>query len=1419
METSTERLARADRTRLGTVYRLDGSGSVTVLHAFGNGYDGSTPNAGVVQGGDGALYGTATQGPGYGNFATGGIVFRLSLGTVNQAPAITSANATTFTVGGAGTFAVTTSGSPTVSTITQTGTLPTGVTFTDSGNGTATLSGTPASATGGSYPLTITASNRVLPNATQLFTLTVNTPVVNQAPAVTSASAASFTVGSAGTFIVTTTGTPTVATVTQTGALPTGVTFTDNGNGTATLSGTPAPATGGSYSFTITASNGVAPDATQSFTLTVNQPPAITSAAAATFTVGNAGTFTVTTSGFPPVGTITETGALPAGVTFTNNGNGTATLSGTPLNGMAGSYPLTITALNIVPAEAKLSFTLTVSETPADVWLTAAPMNSARFRHTATLLPDGRVLVAGGQGSDTILASAEIYDPLSNSWAIVPSMNMARERHTATLLPDGRVLVAGGLSSGTILASAEIYDPLTNSWAIVPPMNRTRYLHTATLLLDGRVLVVGGLGSGTVGEEIYDPLTNHWTTVPDSGGHAEHTATLLKDGRVLVAGGASNPFPAKADVYDPLTNSWAIVPSMNVARRNPTATLLPDGRVLVAGGLTGTASSYLASSEIYDQLTNSWAIGPPMSAARYLDTATLLPDGRVLAAGGWGGSGAQSSAEIYDLLRSSWTSAPPMSEARYAYTATLLPDGRVWVAGGSGNSGVLASTETFSTAQSLAPVITSVNVAAFTVWNVGTFTVTTTATPRVSTITEAGALPTGVTFTDNGNGTATLSGTPAATTGGSYPLTITASNGVLPDATQLFTLTVNTPVVNHAPAVTSASAASFTVGSTGTFIVTTTGTPTVATVTKNGVLPTGVTFTDNGNGTATLSGTPAAATGGSYPVTITATNGVTPDATQFFTLTVNRASQTITVTQAAPATAVFSATFPVSATASSGLPVAIGASGACSVIGGTVTMTSGTGICQVTFDQAGDASYAAALQVVQPTTAQRATPTVSVTGGTFVVDGAPHGAATGFAYGVGGIADILSPAVTFSYDGTGSTTYGPTPTPPTATGTYSATAIFAGNINYTGASSSALLAITTGATYVVVDTGPGGTTEGYQLGFTSDSFGNTYSQNFAGQFTLSDMTTLDSVQGWMDGLGSLAVVIRTDQGGLPGTVLFSKTYRRALDHEELGHLLRLHDRSSGGNVLVVVRRRRPRPRRISRGYVCGRSEPARELCRRIQRHCRSQPAPGTVGKPRVRTRHEDFGRADQRGQSAARHHERDCHDVCRGERRHVHYHDERISNGQHDHAGRCAAGRRHLHRPRQRHGDAERHARCGVERVVPAHHHGQQRCAPGCDPGLHADRQPGTRHHEREWDDVHGEHRRHVHGHDERISNSQHDHEDRCAADRRHLHRQRQRHGDAEQRASRSDGRVVSADDHGEQRCASERDTILHADRQPSSHK
>ena len=263
-------------------------------------------------------------------------------------------------MGTLGSFTVTTGHSfPADAALSESGPLPSGVTFVDNGDGTATLSGTPDVGSGGIYTFVITASNGVTPDATQVFTLTDE-----EAPKITSANNTTFTVGTPGSFTVTTTGTPT-SSLSESGPLPSGVTFVDNGDGTATLAGTPDAGSGGIYSFTITATNGVAPDATQSFTLTDDEAPTITSADNTTFVVGTPGSFTVTTGhSFPANATLSESGPLPSGVTFVDNGDGTATLSGTPDVGSGGTYSFTITAANGVGSDATQIFTLTDDEAP-----------------------------------------------------------------------------------------------------------------------------------------------------------------------------------------------------------------------------------------------------------------------------------------------------------------------------------------------------------------------------------------------------------------------------------------------------------------------------------------------------------------------------------------------------------------------------------------------------------------------------------------------------------------------------------------------------------------------------------------------------------------------------------------------------------------------------------------------------------------------------------------------------------------------------------------------------------------------------------------------------------------------------------------------------------------------------------------------
>jgi large repetitive protein len=335
---------------------------------------------------------------------------------------------------------------------------------------------------------------------------------------------------------------------------------------------------------------------------------------------------------------------------------------------------------------------------PVVAYAQAEVATSPRFEHTATLLDDGRVLVAGGITAydGPPLSIAELYDPTAGAWAPTGSMTTGRILATATRLTDGTVLVTGGGGDGYVaLASAERYDPVTGMFTPTGPLSTARIRHTATLLDDGCVLVVGGGGSENdalplASAEIYDPMTGTFTpTGSMTTPRGFHTATRLADGRVLISGGFSgpymSPFLASAEVWDPVTGTFTPTGSMAVPRSWATATLLADGSVLIVGG--GNTEATYAAAERYDPTTGTFgSVGTPVVPGGW-QTATLLDDGRVLVAGGYGQDDGDSpaplrSAELYDPMTGDFTRTGAMATPHMMHTATLLPDGRVLIVGG-----------------------------------------------------------------------------------------------------------------------------------------------------------------------------------------------------------------------------------------------------------------------------------------------------------------------------------------------------------------------------------------------------------------------------------------------------------------------------------------------------------------------------------------------------------------------------------------------------------------------------------------------------------------------------------------------------------------------------------------------------------------
>src|SRR2546425_6047171 len=341
-------------------------------------------------------------------------------------------------------------------------------------------------------------------------------------------------------------------------------------------------------------------------------------------------------------------------------------------------------------------------------WARIVDLNKARAEHTATLLPNGTVLIAGGKDvAGQPLTSVEIYNPVTGVYTAVSSpLPTPVWGHTATRLNDGTVLLAGGTGDGGLPVNAAVlYDPATDTFAALDPLSTPSPRHTATLLRDGKVLIAGGTDgpNALASLEVYDPPTRTFSLAPSAllTPRQDHAATLLNDGRLLVAGG-SNSLGAlnSAELYDPGGSTVSPAGPLNVPRTLASAALLLDGTVLLAGGQSAKDLD-LNTAEVYDPATNIFTLLPTlMSTARSGHLGVqLLHNGRVLISGGTSGGQVGAAAEGYDPVTGTFRPVNPPGTARWLFGANFfaLPYTGILLATGGLDSAELplASSEVF----------------------------------------------------------------------------------------------------------------------------------------------------------------------------------------------------------------------------------------------------------------------------------------------------------------------------------------------------------------------------------------------------------------------------------------------------------------------------------------------------------------------------------------------------------------------------------------------------------------------------------------------------------------------------------------------------------------------------------------------------
>ena len=784
--------------------------------------------------------------------------------TTTTVPTTTTTNSTTTTT--VPTATTTTTTVPTTTTSTTTTTVPTTTTTTTS-----------------------TTTTTVPTTTTSTTTTTTTTTIPSQEPTFTSTAGTTFTVGTAGTFSVVTYGYP-VSNITMAGSLPAGLSFVDNGDGTATISGTPGAGSGGAWPLTLTAAN-TAGSATQSFTVTVDQVPTFTSTAAATFVVGTAGTFSVTTDSYP-VSDISQSGTLPSGLSFADNGDGTAIVSGTPAAGSDGTWPVTLTATDTA-GNAVQDLMITVDQAPeftsaAETTLTAGTADSVSVTttgsptaaiSTTSQLPAGLSFTDNRDGTGTISGTPTTGGSYSVGLIAVSTAGSTTQTITVTVDQAPAIISP---PSADIVTGTTFTLPISTAGYPTPGISQSGTLPAGLSFVNNGngTATITGTPTGTTGS--FSVRLSASNTV----GNANRIITFTIDQPPTFTSATTATFVLGE------TGSFSITTAGYPTAAISTTSPLPSGMLFTDNGdgtgtISGTPTSagsfpvelivFNADGSNIQVLTISVDEAPVFTSSASTSVVFGTAATVLITVAGY---------PIPSIAKTGGTLPFGMSlvdnqDGTATISGTTIGDAWTWTSQITATNSVGSATQSLTIVAGLSPTFSSATSATATVGTSFSFTVSTTGYPS-ATISATG-LPAGLSLTSNGNGTATISGTPTAAAG-PVQVSLTATNA-LGNATQILTITVD-----GTPAFTSATSASFTMGTTSSFTITAAGYPYPSIMLNEGSLPSGLSLTSNGDGTATISGDPSVV--GTFAAGLEASNSL-GSTNQVLTITVAPPSQVI----------------------------------------------------------------------------------------------------------------------------------------------------------------------------------------------------------------------------------------------------------------------------------------------------------------------------------------------------------------------------------------------------------------------------------------------------------------------------------------------------------------------------------------------